>query len=102
MTKKKKTDDPDEILTSLKTELYSFAYEKIWEELTENDRELVRLLAGQEEVKREDAQKGMQNPQSYSVYRDRLLRRGIINARRGYVSLALPFFGEYVTEYGVE
>jgi hypothetical protein len=41
----------------------------------------------------------MEKPQNYSVYRDRLIRRGIIKARQGYVGLALPYFGRYVKEY---
>ena len=41
----------------------------------------------------------MKNPQNYSVYRDRLLRKGLINANRGTISLALPFFGSYMEEY---
>ena len=36
---------------------------------------------------------------SYSMYRDRLIKRGILNTRQGYISLALPYFGEYIKEY---
>ena len=36
---------------------------------------------------------------NYSMYRDRLLKRGIIESRQAYISLALPFFGDYVKEY---
>jgi hypothetical protein len=43
----------------------------------------------------------MKKPNNYSVYRDRLLKRGIITARQAYISLALPFFDEYIKEYGM-
>lgn len=33
---------------------------------------------------------------NYSVYRDRLIKRGILSSRQGYISLALPYFGEYM------
>ena len=71
------------------------------EELTEEDRELARLLTDKEENKREHILSKMSKPGNYSVYRDRLIKRGIINARQAYISLALPFFGEYIKEYGM-
>ena len=36
---------------------------------------------------------------NYSVYRDRLLKKGLLSARQGSISLYPPFFGEYVREY---
>ena len=90
----------DEIILELKTELYAYSYEKIWEELTDADKELVKLLTEKEEYSREDVRKTMgDKANNYSVYRDRLLKRGIISARQGYISLYPPFFGEYVREY---
>lgn len=97
--KKTKQENLEDILQDLKTELYSYAYEKIWEELTPGDRELVRCLLEKEENKREDVQKNMKKPSNYSVYRDRLLKRGIITSRQSYIALALPFFDEYIREY---
>ena len=36
----------------------------------------------------------------FSVYRDRLLRKGILNGEvRGKLEFALPFFDEYVLEH---
>ena len=97
-----KSSSVEDICSELKTELFAYAYEKIWEELTDEDRELVRLLTDKEENKREQILTRMSKPANYSVYRDRLIKRGIINARQAYISLALPFFGEYVKEYGME
>ncbi len=80
-----------EILQSLKSELFAYSYEKIWEELAQGDRELLKLLTDQEEYKREDIISQMDKPNNYSVYRDRLIKRGVISSRQGYISLALPY-----------
>ena len=37
---------------------------------------------------------------NYSIYRDRLKKRGVITTRQGYIGLNPPFFGEYIKEYG--
>ncbi len=99
----KKNDDEgiDEVVARLKSDLFAYSYEKIWEELTEGDRRLCRLIADGKEHKREEiiGQMGTASG-NYSVYRDRLLKRGIITARQGYITLALPYFGDYIEEYG--
>ncbi len=98
--KKKKDESIDEILFKLKTELFTYSYEKIWEEMTEMDRFLARLLTDQEEYKREDVLKKMkEKANNYSMYRDRLIKRGILHARQGYISLALPYFADFIKEY---
>lgn len=91
--------DTEEAIDKLKTELYAYSYEKIWEEMSEGDRKLARLLVNKAEYKREEILPRMENPDNYSVYRDRLKRRGIVNVRQSYISLALPYFGEYIKEY---
>ena len=97
--KNRETDNFDDIIEQLKTELFSYSYEKIWEELSEQDRALVRLMINKNEYKREELLALMDKPTNYSSYRDRLLKRGIITARQGYVALALPYFSDYVREY---
>ena len=68
--------------------------------MTEMDRFLAGLLTEKEEYKREEVLKLMgEKSGSYSMYRDRLIKRGILNTRQGYISLALPYFGEYIKEY---
>lgn len=88
------------VVAELKAELFAYSYEKIWEEMTEMDKFLAKLLANKEEYKREEVLVLMEDKASnYSMYRDRLLKRGVISARQGYISLALPFFGDYIKEY---
>ena len=98
--KKKESESLDDVISNLKSELFAYAYEKIWEELSENDRFLIRILAGKEEYKREEVLVLMgENKGNYSMYRDRLLKRGLVNVRQAYISLSLPFFADYVHDY---
>ena len=98
--KKKEDESLEDILPKLKAELFAYSYEKIWEEMTEMDRFLAGLLTDKEEYKREEVLKLMgEKAGSYSMYRDRLIKRGIIKTRQGYISLALPYFDEYIKEY---
>ena len=84
----------------LKSELFAYSYEKIRKELTEMDRFLAGLLTEKDEYKRDEILKLMgEKAGSYSMYRDRLIKRGILNSRQGYISLALPYFAEYIKEY---
>lgn len=98
---KKKSDETlEQLLPDLKAELFAYSYEKIWEEMTETDRFLVCLLTDRVEYKREDVLKLMgERAGNYSMYRDRLIKRGILEGRQAYISLALPFFADYVKEY---
>lgn len=91
----------DEIVAELKAELYSYSYEKIWEELSNEDRYLASLLTEKEEYKRNEILEMMgDKAKNYSIYRDRLMKRGIITTRQGYIGLNPPFFAEYIREYG--
>nr|MCR4797437.1 hypothetical protein [Lachnospiraceae bacterium] len=88
-----KKDSLETICGGLKRELFSYSYEKIWEEMSMEDRALARLLTEKDEYKREEVLKMMgEKEKNYSVYRDRLLKRGIISARQGYIGLCLPYF----------
>ena len=64
------------------------------------DRFFVRLLTEKEEYKREEVLQQMgDRAGNYSVYRDRMLKRGILEARQAYISIALPYFADYIKEY---
>ncbi len=98
--RKKEDEDLDEILTKLKAELFAYSYEKIWEELSEGDRNLVKCILDKDEYKRAEVLESMgRAANNYSIYRDRLKKKGVIETRQGYLSLALPYFNEYVKEY---
>ncbi len=98
--KKQESDDADTLIPELKTELFAYSYEKIWEELSENDRFLVKLMTGKPEYKRSELLELMRDKAgSFSMYRDRLLKRGIIESRQSYVAFSLPFFADYIIDY---
>lgn len=100
--KKKETETLVDLLPELKAELFAYSYEKIWEELTAMDRYFLQLLTDKDEYKREEVLKLMgEKEKNYSVYRDRMIKRGILSKRQGYISLALPYFAEYIKEYGI-
>ena len=98
--KKRRTERLEDIIPNLKAELFAYSYEKIWEKMTEMDRFFVRLLTEKEEYKREEVLQQMgDRAGNYSVYRDRMLKRGILEARQAYISIALPYFADYIKEY---
>lgn len=98
--KKRSDESLEHLIPELKAELFAYSYEKIWEEMTETDRFLVSLLTSKDEYKREEVLKLMgERSGNYSMYRDRLLKRGVLEGRQAYISLALPFFADYVKEY---
>ena len=90
----------EDIVDELKRELFSYSYEKIWEELSPEDRFLASLLTEKEIYKREDVLKLMGSKSgNYSVYRDRLLKRGVITAKQGFIGLNPPFLADYIKDY---
>ncbi len=98
--KKHEDETLADLIPDLKSELFAYSYEKIWEELTDSDRFLVRLLTEKAEYKREEVLLLMgEKAGSYSMYRDRLLKKGILDSRQSYISFSLPFFADYIKEY---
>ena len=98
--KKSQTETLEDLIPDLKSELFAYSYEKIWEELTEADRYLIRLITEKDEYKREEVLELMgEKSGNYSMYRDRLLKRGILLSRQSYIYFALPYFAEYIKEY---
>ncbi|MBR4343699.1 MAG: ATP-binding protein [Lachnospiraceae bacterium] len=84
----------DDLLPEYDEYLESYVYEKIWSELSPKEREIVSRLSEDEEIKVADIREQLDMTSGQmSVYRDRLKKRGIINATNyGYMSLKLPRF----------
>lgn len=89
-----------------KQDLYRNAYEKMYLDLSEKDREFINIMvdANTEEVSVKTIIKMMAKPKNYvSVYRSRLLDDQLIRAvRHGYLTLTLPFFADFVRKYRSE
>lgn len=89
----------DETLIERYDELLKInAYDKIWSSISENERILVAALFNEKETKTSTILQitGFNN-KNYSVYRDRLIQKGVIYpTRNGYLSLSLPRFKEFI------
>ena len=78
--------------------LEDYVYDKIWSELSSGDRKLALGVARSEDGKAKSIKElcGMTDSE-YSVYRDRLLKRGVLAKNgHGYVQFTLPLFEKYV------
>ena len=80
--------------------LDEYVYDKIWSELSENESNIVALISTENcYAVKEIKEKLDLKPNAFSVYRDRLIKKGVLNGdRRGYLTFELPFFGDYVAE----
>lgn len=82
--------------------LAEYAYEKIWSELSEMDRTVIRVIAsGKTTIKDIRESLGI-SPQMLNVYRMRLIRQGIADgSHRGELTITLPRFEKFIELYGV-
>ena len=90
---------PDEYNLSIYDQyLDEYVYSKIWAELSSKDKEILSVISesGYQSVK-DIREKLDMKPELFSVYRDRLKRKGVIDTRQyGKIAMALPRFEEYV------
>ncbi len=69
--------------------LSEFVYDKIWEGLSEKEINIIIKISRNETLD--------MKPNEISVYRDRLIKYGVLESRqRGKLSFALPRFKEYI------
>ena len=88
----------EEIVPEYDQYLEEYVYSKIWSEVSVKDQEILVVMAqsGETKVKNVREKAGM-NSELFSVYRDRLKRKGILDTRTyGEVSFALPRFSEFI------
>ncbi len=88
----------DEILPEYDQYLEEYVYSKIWLDMSEKDKEILQVLAVSGEIKVKNLREklGLASEQ-FSVYRERLKRKGVIDTRQyGMVSMALPRFEEFI------
>ena len=79
-----------------------YAYEKVWSELSEMDRTVIRVIAsGKTSIK--DIRESLNiSPQLLNVYRMRLIQQGIADgSHRGELTITLPRFEKFIELYGV-
>ena len=88
----------EEILPEYDQYLEEYVYSKIWSEVSSKDQEVLVAMSrsGETKVKNIREEIGMTSEQ-FSVYRDRLKRKGILDTRTyGEVSFTLPRFAEFI------
>lgn len=88
----------DEILPEYDQYLEEYVYSKIWSEMSEKDKEILQVLAVSGEIKVKNLREKLRlASEQFSVYRERLKRKGVIDTRQyGMVSMALPRFEEFI------
>ena len=87
-------------ISECKNYLYEYVYDKLWIELSDKEKKLLQLIAEKNiknvKILRENFNT---NSNEFSIYRDRLIKKGILDgSRRGYLDFALPFFEDYIKE----
>lgn len=94
----RETKNLDDILPEYDQYLEEYVYDKIWSEVSELDKKVLTeiSISGENRVKNLRERLEMKS-QLFSVYRERLKRKGIIDTREyGKITLALPRFDEFV------
>lgn len=92
----------DEIYKDFKSELFDNSYEKIWEELSDKEREVLCVISEHKDGIAVAEVKRTLNMDSnnFSTYRDILQKSGLVEmSAYGMVKTCLPLFGEYVCMY---
>ena len=93
-------NDLDAAIPEYKQYLYDYVYDKIWSEISAEDKRVLSAIADSEDGRIIGIRNklGMETNQ-FNPYRDRLKKYGIINGdTHGYVTLILPLFDEYISD----
>lgn len=87
-----------EILEEYSQYLEEYVYEKLWSEMSVNDRKVITAIAKSSNGKVSDIRELTdKSSANFSVYRDRLIKKGVISALSyGYLEFTLPRFREFV------
>lgn len=88
----------EDILPEYDQYLEEYVYSKIWSEMSELDKKILyeMSVSGETRIKNIRQNLGMKS-ELFSVYRDRLKRKGVVDARQyGHLTFALPRFEEFV------
>ena len=90
----------EDVLDTFRLYLEEYAYEKIWSELSPEDRRVAVAIAETDTGKiSEIREKLHMTSNQFNPYRMRLIRKGLLNGdERGYVRFMLPLFEEFVKE----
>lgn len=93
--------DIDDLMPLYDQYLEEYVYGKIWSELSETDQAVIAEMVKTGETSVTSIRESLKMSTSqFSVYRDRLKRKGLINAPSyGHISILLPRFEEFVCNH---
>ena len=88
----------EELLEDFDYQLRINAYDKIWASVSENEKRILRTIGYREEAAVSEILLATGfGDKEFSVYRERLIQKGVaISPRRGFLSLALPRFAQFM------
>lgn len=100
----KEKGDWDDVYENLDITLSELAYDKIWDELSELDKKVLKTMndlitsSGTRSVKVEDIRNALEmTSNTFSTYRSRLIDSGIVDGKSyGELSFKLPRFENYI------
>ena len=90
----------EDVIEEFDVYLEEYVYEKIWSEMSDKDRLVIGAIASIDERKCSNIRgKLNMEPGDFSVYRDRLLKKGLVTKPKyGYLDLTLPRFKKFIIE----
>lgn len=93
-----------DIIGRYKQYLEDFVYEKIWSELSMNDKKVMTAMAEIDSDKIIDIRNRLKmTTNQFNPYRSRLIRKGVVDgSQRGILKFVLPMFKEFVIEQDFE
>ena len=98
---KKSSETIDDLMPEFERILFKDSYELIWKTLTNTEKEVIRCIFKSQDGKAEKVKALMSNPSAYSVYRDRLINKHLVDGNtRGYLRINLPRFEKYIEIWG--
>lgn len=101
--KKGDNEKLEDIMPDFDRIMFKDSYDLIWKSLTKGEKELINCIYRTKDGKAEDIKSQMNNPSSYPVYRERLINKHIVDgSNRGYLTINLPRFKEFVEIWGEE
>ena len=90
----------EEILAKYDDLLDDFVYRKIWQGLSEQDKNVILAIEESKTKVSDICSKLKMTSQTFSKYRERLIKRGLIQTNQhGYIELTLPRFAQIIRYY---
>lgn len=98
---KKKDETLENLMPEYERILFKDTYDLIWKNLTESEKELIKCIYKSETGKTDAIKSLMRKPESYPVYRNRLINKHIVDGdSRGILKIRLPRFKEFIELWG--